>query len=276
MNEISVNVQQQNGTVSFNFNEIKERLTAEMSLYKGIVFTESTKKEAKETVAELRKLKKAVDDKRKQVKTSFMQPYTDFETKVKELNTLIDEPILFIGKQVDEFERKRIEERKALIREIYESQIADFREFLPLEKIYNNKWENTTTTKKAITEEIAARISDVKKDIETINDMGSEFEDKGIAVYMRTLELSEAIRCMNNYEKQKSEILARQVQKEKRLADVEEAKECITVIRETPEDIVKQIPKEKSAVYEIIADPFQIAQLEASMHELGITYRRVQ
>ena len=40
MQEISVSVEQKNGVIGFNFEEIKTQLEAEMKIYKGMVFTE--------------------------------------------------------------------------------------------------------------------------------------------------------------------------------------------------------------------------------------------
>ena len=119
MEEIRVNVEQKNGVIGFNFEEIKEKLNSELEIYKNMIFTEESKTEAKKTIASLRKLKKSVNDKKLEVKKSFMIPYTNFEAQVKELDNLIDEPINLINNQVEEFERKRVEEKKALISEIY-------------------------------------------------------------------------------------------------------------------------------------------------------------
>ncbi|PWE85060.1 DUF1351 domain-containing protein [Agathobacter rectalis] len=105
---LEVQIERSNGAISFNFEDIKEALAAELELYKNLVFTEETKTDAKKTVAELRKLKKQINDKRIEVKKLYMQPYTDFEAKVKELDKLINEPITFISEQIDAFEQKRI------------------------------------------------------------------------------------------------------------------------------------------------------------------------
>ena len=86
---LEVQISRNNGTIDFNFEDLKEALTAELELYKNLVFTEDTKADAKKTVAELRKLKKQINDKRIEVKKLYMQPYTDFEAKVKELDKLI-------------------------------------------------------------------------------------------------------------------------------------------------------------------------------------------
>lgn len=292
MEEIRVNVEQKNGVIGFNFEEIKEKLNSELEIYKNMIFTEESKTEAKKTIASLRKLKKSVNDKKLEVKKSFMIPYTNFEAQVKELDNLIDEPINFINNQVEEFERKRVEEKKALISEIYAEIMAEHEEasgYLPLQRIYDSKWENATTTKKAITETITERVDHVEKDLGIIRSMGSEFEDKGIEKYKATLELSDAIEIMNQYQKQKEEILRRQEEEAKRKAEEEarKASEADSVIdtpmQEAPvtqtapeEKFIEPKPVNNSIVYEIIADPFQIVQLEAFMRENDIKFSRIR
>lgn len=292
MEEIRVNVEQKNGVIGFNFEEIKKKLNSELEIYKNMIFTEDSKAEAKKTIASLRKLKKSVNDKKLEVKKSFMIPYTNFEAQVKELDNLIDEPINFINNQVEEFERKRVEEKKALISEIYTEIMAEHVEasgYLPLQRIYDSKWENATTTKKAITEAIAERVDHVEKDLGIIRSMGSEFEDKGIEKYKATLELSDAIEVMNQYQKQKEEILRRQEEEAKRKAE-EEARKASEVssaidtpMQESPvsqtepeEKIIEQKPVNDSIVYEIIADPFQIVMMEAFMRENDINFKRTK
>ena len=292
MEEIRVNVEQKNGVIGFNFEEIKEKLNSELEIYKNMIFTEDSKAEAKKTIASLRKLKKSVNDKKLEVKKSFMIPYTNFEAQVKELDNLIDEPINFINEQVEEFERIRVEEKKSLISEIYTEIMAEHEEasgYLPLQRIYDSKWENATTTKKAITDAITERVDHVEKDLSIIHSMESEFEDKGIAKYKATLELSDAIEVMNQYQKQKKEILRRQEEEAKRKAEEEARKTSENVsepdiaMQEAPvtdnvpeEKFVEPKPANNVVTYEVVADPFQIVQLEAQMRSLDIKYRRVR
>ena len=299
MQEINLLVEQKNGTIGGNFEELKAALKAELEIYKNMVFTEESKPEARKTVANLRKLKKSMNDKKLEVKKTFMVPYTDFEAQVKELDKLIDEPINFISGQIEEFERKRVEERKKLISDIYAEIIKEHDtviEYLPLQRIYDSKWENSTTTKKAIKEGIMKHVEHVEKDLATIRSMESEFEDKGIAKYKTTLELSDALTTMNQYQKQKEDILRRQEEEARRTAEEEkrkaeeEARRTAEVeqkadapVQEEPiaqetvkeEKFVEPKPVTNTVVYEIIADPFQIAQLESAMREYGIEFWRV-
>ena len=299
MQEINLLVKQKNGTIGGNFEELKTALKTELEVYKNMVFTEESKPEARKTVANLRKLKKSMNDKKLEVKKNFMVPYTDFEAQVKELDKLIDEPINFISGQIEEFERKRVEERKKLISDIYTEIITEHdtvTEYLTLQRIYDSKWENSTTTKKTIKEGIMKHVEHVEKDLATIRSMESEFEDKGIAKYKTTLELSDALTTMNQYQKQKEDILRRQEEEARRVAEEEKRKvedevrkaaeveqKADPPVQEEPivhetvkeEKFVEPKPVTNTVVYEIIADPFQIVQLESAMREYGIKFRRV-
>ena len=76
-----------------------------------------------------------------------------------------------------------MEAKKAMICEIYTGIMAEHgtvMEYLPLDRIYDSRWENSTTTQKAITEAITAHVEHVEKDLDTIRAMESEFEDKGL------------------------------------------------------------------------------------------------
>lgn len=285
MQEIELLVSTENGSIVTNIEVIKKHIAAGLEEYKHMVFTEETKKEAKATVADLRKLKKEVNARKIEVKKRYMAPYEDFETQAKELMSLIDEPIDYIDGQIKEFEQKRIEERKALITDTYDGimqEHEDVKEYLPLSRIYNSKWENATTSMKAINEEIMERVEHTEKDLAMIRSMGSEFEDKGIAAYARSLELADAISTMNQYQKQKEEILRRK--EERKAQEVLEKVENHVVADITSAQEVKAASVDNvypgdttfNARYEIKADAFQIAQLESAMREYGIEYRRVQ
>lgn len=287
MQKLNLSVQLQNGTIDANFDSIKAALAAELDTYKKMVFTEDSKKDAKDTVAYLRKFNKALDDKRKEVKKAYMAPCDAFEAKVNELKKQVDEPINFINQQIEEFERKRVEEKRTLIKEIYTgiaAEHAEAAEYLPLQKIYDKRWENATTTKKAITETITERMTSVETDLATIRSMESEYEDKGIERYKATLELSVAIATMNQFQKQKEEILRREKEREERIEAAEEKEEpsgsAVPVIpavptKEPKEESAASVPAGNAVRYEVIADLFQIAQLESAMREYGIKFRRV-
>lgn len=271
---LEVQIERSNGAISFNFEDIKEALAAELELYKNLVFTEETKTDAKKTVAELRKLKKQINDKRIEVKKLYMQPYTDFEAKVKELDKLINEPITFISEQIDAFEQKRIEEKRELINEIYLEAVSDREDiagYAELNRVYDSKWENASTSKKSIQEAITNYLDGVTNDIAAIKSMESEYEVKALMKYKETGILSDALLTIRQWEKQKEEILKAEEEKQAE-AEADE-------ILDAPEPVEEFIePTEKNDImkiarYEVKVDPFQQTQLECYMQECGIQYR---
>ena len=211
MNEMVVSVEQTNGILNIsNFDDIKENVQASMNLYKTMVFTEDTLIEAKSTVATLRKLSKSLDDKRKEVKKKYMQPYDAFEDKIKELQQIIAEPIELIAKQTKEYEDKRIEQKKEEIHQIYDSCIEGMQEYLPLSKIYDKTWENKGTSAKKIKEAIETYVNNAQMSIETIKNMHSDAEQKALDTFKSTLNLSIAINVITKYEADKVEILRKE------------------------------------------------------------------
>jgi hypothetical protein len=273
---LEVQISRNNGTIDFNFEDLKDALASELELYKNLVFTEDTKADAKKTVAELRKLKKQIGDKRIEVKKLYMQPYTDFEAKVKELDKLINEPIAFITEQIDAFEQKRIEEKRELINEIYLEAVSgreDIAGYAELNRVYDSKWENVSTSKKTIQESITNYLDGVANDVAAIKSMESEYEAKALMKYKETGVLSDALLTIRQWEKQKEEILKAEEEKQAEA----EADEML----DAPEPVEEFIePTEKNDImkltrYEVKVDPFQQAQLECYMQECGIQYRRL-
>ena len=87
MNEISVNVKQEPGKITWNFEEIKTNLEAALAEYTGMVYDDDSIKSAKTDVATLRALAKTIEDRRKEVKEKCLEPYGVIEKQAKELVT---------------------------------------------------------------------------------------------------------------------------------------------------------------------------------------------
>lgn len=211
MNEMIVSVEQTNGILNIsNYDEIKANVQASMELYKTMVFTEDTLIEAKSTVATLRKLSKCLDDKRKDVKRRYMQPYEEFEDKIKELQQIIAEPIELIAQQTKEYEDKRIEQKKEEIQKVYDDCIEGMQEYLPLSRIYSKTWENKGTSIKKIKEAIETLVDNAKMSVETIKNMHSDAEQKALDTFKKTLDLAMSINVITKYEVDKAEILRKE------------------------------------------------------------------
>lgn len=231
MNELQVKVDQVPGQINFNYEEIRENLSQMMDLYKDAVVTEENKAASKKEVASLRRIKKAIDDSRKEVKQECLKPYQEFEAKAVALMSLVDEPILLIDKQVKEFDERQRSEKRQKIREAYDEMIGDLAEYLPFEKAYEPKWETTSVSLKKAREELQAVIDSTRMAVETISAMQSDVTQEALDIYERTLDMTAAVQHINEYKRRKAEILLREEQKRreederKRQADLERVRE---------------------------------------------------
>lgn len=220
MEEVRAVIVQQEGTVSCNFEEVEGYIKERLKEYDGAIFTEESKGYAKKELAKLRAEKKELNDNLRDAKKKYMAPWDAFEPKAKELINLFDEPITLIDGQVKAFEEDRIAQKKALIEAIYTELVGDLADIIPLERIYNPKWENATMKEKAIREEVLAQATAARIALDTIHGMHSDAETKALDVFKQSLSLPEAISCINAYEAQKAEIL-RKEQDRKREEELE-------------------------------------------------------
>ena len=200
MEELQVRVEQSPGVIKCNFAELKEALQVQMTAYTSLEITEDGIKEAKADLATLRKIRKAVDDQRKAVKNEFTAPLTEFENNVKDLLSVIDEPISMIDGKLKEFDAKRIEEKQAHLKELYEANIGEYAEYLPYEAVATSKWNNATYADKDIIYDISEVVTKVRSDIEVIKSLGSEIEEECLSAYKKAgNDLKAAIQKNNDY-----------------------------------------------------------------------------
>lgn len=254
MEEIKVVVQQEAACINFNYAEIKQQLTAQMEIYKGMEYTDDTIKDAKTDRATLNKLSKEIDDRRKAVKKEYNKPLDAFESQVKDLLSIINEPIKIIDSKVKDYENRCRAEKKAQIVTYWNEKVVQLPEELrekALNHLYDDRWENATTTAKAYKEAIDNGIAGILKDIETIKSMASEFEPEGISIYYNTFVLADAISKMNQLKAQREAIL----QKERERLEAEarakaEAEARAKIEAEVRAEIQKEKEQETPAVRE--------------------------
>lgn len=176
--------------IQFNFAELKEEITAKAELYKNMVYTEDTIKEAKADKATLNKFIKVLEDKRKDVKKQCLQPYEDFEKQIKELVAIVNEPVQLIDSQVKAYDEKRKAEKLEQIKAIWEE--SDHPEWLSCNMIFDNRWLNVTFSLKQVQDAITERLAQINTELTTLNSL-TEFAFEAVEVYKNTLDVNRAI-----------------------------------------------------------------------------------
>lgn len=269
MNEITAVITQERAKISCNFDQVKQAIQETLAEYKGAVFTEDSKTYAKKHVASLRAKKKDLQDNLREAKKEYMKPWDEFEGQAKELIALYDEPINLINGQVQEFEANRIAKKRELIQGLYAELVPEeLREYIPLDRIYNTKWENATVKEKEIRGEISDIFNKVGKDIDTIRSMESDAVENALAGYRVSLDLTEAITYINNYERQKQEIIAKEQERrrkeeeerirweerERALAEQRAAEEKEEALRKAEEEKEQEVEQAKAEAQQEFID----------------------
>lgn len=298
MNELIIRTHITPGKIEFDPAEYEEQLSAQMQLYKDEPVTPANRTDRKKDIATLRKIRKALEDRRKEVKTEWMRPYEEFEGNVRKLTALVDEPIDLLSDQVKELEsRERAEKRKQL-REHFAAVAGDDAEWLSLEQIYDQKWENASVSVKKACEEIDGRLNEIRLALMSLNMSTSDVKGEAMERYKADLNLTAALNYINQYEAQKAKI--QQAEEARRREEQEQAlererqrireeerkrvREEEAIRRQAREETVREIKRpitdevvkdaKVSAVYAVSAAPEALEELEMAMDSLGITWER--
>lgn len=200
--------------IDFNFEQLKTELAESLKKYESLVVTEDTVKDGKKKKSDLNHLKDALDAQRIAVKNKCMEPYTSFESKVRELTGMISQAVDSIDKQVKSFEEIKKQEKQDQIQAIYTSNIGDLEKILPIEKMWNARWLNATYRISEIENEIKQTIQKASNDIGIIKAMRTPCEVSMIAEYIKTLDMSAALAEKARYEELQKRIEERQKAKE--------------------------------------------------------------
>lgn len=253
-------------SIDFNFEELKSELTVRLEKYQNLTYTEETIKLAKEDRAGLNKFKEAIENRRKEIKKLCLKPYNDFEAKVKELTSLIDEPISAIDTQIKSFETQKVEAKQNEIKEFYNSVIGDLANLVPFEKLYNPKWLNATYKLANIQKEITEQLDKIKSELNVLESLkldsqiALQVQDK----YLQTLSFSAA--------------MAEKARLESLQASIKQREETQKRIEAAPPKAEVQMPQssnEEKVYYReffVRGTKEQLLQLAEFMNNNGIEY----
>lgn len=233
MNELQIVVKQQPGTIQTNFAEVKKALTTQMDVYKELEVTEANKPERKKDIAVLRKMQKAITDKKSEVRMECLKPYEDFNKLCGELTEIIDEPIKLIDNQVKEFEERQRQWKIKDINDYFAELIHKYpileENDLGIDEIYDGRWENATASMKSVKDDMTAKLDKIQADVTLIQSMQSDKAEEALRLFWGDLNVTKAITLINNYEAQKREIQAREEarQRQEREAELEREKQRV-------------------------------------------------
>lgn len=233
--------------IEWNHEEIKQEMAAKVADYKATVYDDDQIKEAKADRAELNKLIKTLEDKRKEIKKQCLEPYEKFEKQMKELVAIVQEPVELIDKQVKAYEEKQKVLKLQQIRHIYEGLDFNGFEFYQIENI---KWLNASYSITAIEEELKNKAEEIAADLQIIKDQ-PEFVFEATETYKATQDLKAALTTIKQHQeaaKKKAEWEAQQQ------AELEAKVEAQQAQEEEKEAAAEETPAEEETIPEWTQD----------------------
>ena len=264
--------------VEFNYDELKQGLQENLEKYQNLVFTEETMKEGKDTRAKLNKLKKALDDKRKDIKKQCLEPYEKFEVKINELIGLVDKPAIAIDNQIKAYEEALRESKRQEIINYFNSK-SMFGDLIKIDHpcFWDEKWLNATKKIKDVEFEIDERINKIKEGLETIDltFKDSEFKPQMRDVFLKTLDISKSLNektRLENQKKAEEEYKKRQEELAKQKAEEQKKVEPVVVKEEIKEE-VKQEEIKKWKTFSVEVNKEQFIKIRKFLIDNNINYK---
>ena len=267
-------------SIDWNFEELKTEITEKAKDYAFLVYTDDQIKEAKKDRANLNKFKKALEDKRKEVKKQVLEPYDDFEDKIKELVGIVDEAVENIDGQIKEYEKGLIDIKEKRCREIYSETIGDMDRVIPYEKAWNPKWMNKTMTEAKIKMEIAFLRDRVDAELKTINSTMSPYVFEMKEEYLKDFDLNAAMALKNRLEEnEKKKKLFEQEEKlreEQRLRALEQKAKRIQEAGTKPGEDSPKAERVIAVTFRVIAGESQFPALNEAINTLKANSKKVE
>ena len=196
MKDMELITRQEPGLVEFyNFEDLKTILEAELVRYQNIAYSEDDLKEAMADQKKLKDLRKAIDDKRKEIKKIYMQPYEVVEAQTKELIALIDAPLKAIGTYLDSAKEAEKEKKRQEIRAFYDREATPLGELADAlfasPSFWNPKWELKSAKAKMWQDEIREKIAQAAADLSSLQSAGGEHTPALIAKYLECQDMEQ-------------------------------------------------------------------------------------
>jgi hypothetical protein len=263
-----------------NYDAMIEQTKAIAAKYANLVITERTLKAAKQSRADLRKFRAAIEDKRKEVRREYAKPYDDFRDKVDALTKIIDQAIAPIDEGVKGLEERQRQERAEAVRQEIKT-ITESRGLAPEDIQYDQRWENKSLSSIERTRQIAAAADFVKSQKEK-----HEADRKTITRYAKALdvdaggwlglvdqgvELTDVMARMDNYAEQQKQEAAAEKQRQEAQAAIDalhQKKVGDQVIDTETGEVVDAGPEKYSYVIEVSATPDEMDALQAFINAL--------
>ena len=207
------------GVIETNLNELEAYVNENLAKYQGLVYTDDQIKDAKTDRRNLNNLGKAINDWRIRQEREFNEPFAAVKEQCNRVVGRIKETSGEIDSQVKAYEQSKKEEKKKQIAAYWdEIKLHD----IPLEKIFDERWLNTTFSEKEWKDALNQRKERITADLASFaNYADAKMCEFMITEYMKTLDVQT---CLDRWNEQ--------IEAERRAEEAKARAEAIRLARE--------------------------------------------
>ena len=185
----SIEVRYENGLIVFDdYEAFKIRAQEARDYLMQLDVSPESEQECKRTVAAARKITDQLNQKKISVKKAVLEPYNDFEAKVKEIMAIVTEGENVARDKLKAIDDQRREEKKAEIKRIWDARCGSFISgaYLTFEHFLQDRHLNKTVPISEVEHEMVVFFMDKSDDIKYLSEKprGEEY-------------IEEYCRCMN-------------------------------------------------------------------------------
>lgn len=199
--------------IEHNLSQVEKWVTQLDEFYDKLVFNEEQYKEATSERTKVNKLKKTIEDNRKEIVQKFKKPIDDFEATSKRIEKALGNVSSKLGDKIQVFDLKerKIKEEKInkMVDDIRESFMQSYIEYAKyLKELYiyfDDRWFNKTfkdkDIKDAITIQFNEKVDDLdayKRDAEVLVDYFNAINKDGILTKDKYIERYKYTRDVNS------------------------------------------------------------------------------
>ena len=206
-----------------NYEPLKAWALETAEKYKSVVVTDESIRSAKQDIADLRNLAKKISDYRIALKKEHEKKIEKTINQCIELTQILTDAASSMDVQVKELEDGVKRQKKQEIEDYFNSVAGDTAIVLPFDKVFDQKWLNKTAKMDDIKSSIDMTLNAVKKNLDILHGMQSQYETEMIEAYLDSLDMGVALETKNRLEEKAAQIARMKAEQEQKKQEVQQA-----------------------------------------------------
>lgn len=196
------------GDVEFyGFEKLKKEALQLSEQISQVEVTDENLKVSKKMLAAVNNRVKEIESKRISIKKELLEPYSIFESQVKEIVGIVKDADSTVRQQVKDLEERERDEKREKLLEIFQKRISHyqmFHDFYSPDDFIKSQHLNKSTSLKSVETEMVEWLEKKDSDFKVILSLPNGNEV--LSEYLDTNDLSVAINIVNDREERKKQL----------------------------------------------------------------------